>query len=507
MKVLTSQEMRSLDRITIEEIGIPSPVLMENAARGVFETILREFPDARRILIVAGKGNNGGDGIAAGRLLYLKGKEVDLFLALGEPKGDALLQLEIAKRVGVKELVEKPNFGSYDLIVDALFGTGFEPPVRGEVAKLVEEMNSSGVPIVSVDIPSGLSADTGRVFEPSVRATVTVTFQFPKVCHLLFPSAKLCGKLVVVDISIPESLAEEVWRETLDPETLRLPVREPDTYKNREGHSLIVGGSTGKTGAVIMAARAATRAGSGLVSVAVPSELNPVFESSLVEEMSIPLLGSQRLSYLGIDKVLSMQERFSAAAIGMGMDRYEEGQDIVREFLLRWNKPLLIDADGINNLADLGDLDLLSRREGPVVLTPHVGEFSRLSGLKTEEIVPNLFEVARDFSVKNRCFLVLKSARTVISTPEGRAYLSTRGTPAMAKGGTGDVLAGILVALIGKMPTEEALKLGVFIHGLAGEIAHRKTHTESLRATDLIESIPEAYRNVEKILKRVDTNM
>jgi len=502
MKILTAEEMAFLDKKTIEEIGIPSLVLMENAARGTLHAIERKFPKAHRFLVVAGKGNNGGDGIALARMLHLRGKKVDLLLPLGEPKGDALLQLRILRKLRIKERRRFPGTDGYDLIVDALLGTGFKPPIGEELGKVIERINSSGVPVVSVDIPSGLWANSGELFEPSVKAALTVTFQFPKVCHVLYPSAKACGEVVVADISIPENLARSIKREIITPKNLKLPCRELDTYKNREGHVLIVGGSEGKTGAVIMAARAATRTGSGLVSVGVPAGLSSVFESSLVEEMSLPVEGKDRLSLLGIDALLSMQERFSACAVGMGMGRYEEGQDIIREFLLRWEKPLLIDADGLNNLSDLQDLSLLKRREAPTVLTPHVGEFSRLTGLQAKDIITDLIDVAREFSSKHKCYVVLKSARTVVSTPKGEAFLSVRGTPAMAKGGVGDVLAGILVSLMAKMPITDALCLGVTLHGIAGEIAHLHLHRESIRATDIIEAMPEAYRVLDLSLGR-----
>ncbi len=500
MKVLKAREMAEIDRRTIEEIGIPSLVLMENAARGVFVTLKSRFPDAKRVVVVAGKGNNGGDGIAVARMLHLNGYRVDVFLPAGEPKVDAKVQLEILRRMGVSPLREKPRWREYDLIVDAIFGTGFEPPARGEFARVIEDINSAPAPVLSVDIPSGLSADTGRVLHPCVRADVTVTFQFPKVCHVLYPASKLCGEVVVRDISIPPQLAEGVRRETIEPSSLKLPRREPDTYKNREGHVLIVGGSRGKTGAVIMSALSATRTGSGLVTVGVPEDLNHILETSLVEEMSLPLPGRSRLSYFAVEEILSLQDRFSVLALGMGMDRYEEGQDIVRELILNWKKPILLDADAINNLADLGDLSILREREGATVLTPHVGEFSRLTGLSAEEILCGQMDVAVEFSSKYACYLVLKAARTVIATPEGYAHVSLRGTPAMAKGGVGDVLSGILTALMGKMEdTLSALRLGVFLHGIAGELAEGKTHRESLKAREIAESIPEAYRAIEAL--------
>jgi len=500
VKILKGKEMAQLDKVTVEKIGIPSLVLMENAARGLLEVVKEKFSVLRRVLVVAGKGNNGGDGIALARMLYLQGLQVDLFLPLGNPKGDALRQLEILKNLGLNPLRDNPSWEDYDLIVDSLFGTGFEPPVKGKAVQIIKEINSTDIPVLSVDIPSGLSADSGRVFEPCIKASVTVTFQFLKVCHVLFPSAKFCGEVVVKDISIPSYLADSIKRETI--EEVDVPRREPDTYKTKEGHVLIVGGSTGKTGAVIMAALAASRTGSGLVSVGIPQDLNTVFESRLVEEMSIPLKGRGRLSYFAVEEILSLQEKFSALAVGMGMDRYEEGQDIIRELILNWNKPLLIDADGINNLADLKDLSLLKKRQGITVLTPHVGEFSRLSGLSHEYVTSEQLDVASEFSTEYNCYLVLKSARTAVATPEGKVYLSTRGTPAMAKGGTGDVLSGILIALLGKgLDPEKALKLGVVLHGIAGEIAEKETHMESLKALDIVECIPHAYKKIQSVLE------
>ncbi len=507
MKLLKSDEMASVDREAIESIGIPSLVLMENAARGVLEAIKEYLGLPERTLVVAGKGNNGGDGIALARLMFLKGLKVDVLLAMGDKLSeDARRQLEIVKKLGIEVLDKVPNLESYELIVDALFGTGFNPPVRGELGSLIEKINESPARVVSVDIPSGLSADSGKLFEPSVKADLTVTMQFPKPVHYLFPACKRCGRVVVKDISIPEFLAEGIKRETIELEGLKLYRREMDTYKNREGHVLILGGSAGKTGAVIMSARAATETGSGLVSVGVPERLNSVFESQLIEEMSVPLKGKERLSYFCVEQVLEIKDRFSALAVGMGMDRYEEGQDIVLSLLEEWDKPILLDADSITNLADSGEVGILKKRNEITVLTPHIGEFSRLTGMKSSDITENQLDVASEFAREYGVFLVLKGARTVVATPEGEAFLSLRGTPAMAKGGVGDVLSGMLLSLLGKgIDVVEALKLGVSLHGLAGELAEEEKHRESLRATDLIRKIPHAYKGLENLHSKSDT--
>ncbi|MCX8059963.1 MAG: NAD(P)H-hydrate dehydratase [Aquificaceae bacterium] len=495
MKVLKSREMQEIDRKTTEELCIPSLLLMEKAGLSVVEAIRREFPKVRRVLVVAGRGNNGGDGLVVARHLHLLGYKVDYLLAMGEElKGDALVQLKILERLGLRALREADP-SQYELVVDALLGTGFRPPATGEAKRWIEFVNNSGLPVVSVDLPSGLSADSGKSFEPSVRASLTVSFQFPKLCHLLHPASLKCGKLYVANVGIPTWLAQGVKRELL----LRVfpPHRPPDAHKGTMGHVLVVGASRGKTGAVIMSARACTRTGAGLVSVGVPELLLPAVEASLVEEMKIPLRGGERLSREGAREVLLLQEKFSAVAGGMGMDRYEEVQQVVKELLRGLNRPLLLDADALNNLADLG-VELLKGREHPTVLTPHVGEFQRLTGADKDYIRENLTEVAVEFALKYRCYLVLKSSRTVVATPEGKAFLSVRGTPAMAKGGVGDVLAGVLLALLGRgLPIEEALKLGVFLHGLAGEVAQKEKHKESLRALDLVEAIPQAYNLME----------
>jgi len=507
MKVLKAHEMAEIDRTAIEEIGIPSVVLMENAGRAVFRAITERFPKAKRIIAFAGKGNNGGDALVVARLLRLAGKDAEVFLVSEDLSGDPSLELKIAKNVGVRVHTDLPDLKAYDLVIDGLLGTGFKPPAREPFGELIRRINTSGRPVVSIDLPSGLSADSGRAEDPFVIADLTVTFQFPKICHILFPASKFCGDVIVADISIPSFLASSIKRDTIEPCDLHLPHREPDTHKVREGHVLLVGGSKGKTGALIMSALAATSAGAGLVTAGTSEDLNPILESSLIEEMTLPLKGSRRLSYFAVKDILSRQDHYSALGIGMGMDRYEEGQDIVRDLLKGWKGRILLDADALNNLADLGDLTALKERDVPAVLTPHIGEFSRLTGLAKEEIIEGQTDVAQEFAVQNRCYLVLKGARTVIAEPDGQVWISLRGTPAMAKGGVGDVLSGILTALIGKMEDiSSALKLGVTLHAIAGEMAEERQHTQTLRATDLITLLGEAYKNIEKSLRMSDTD-
>ena len=498
--------MQDLDWETINRIGIPSLVLMEQAATGVAETAVKLYPEAKKILVVAGKGNNGGDGIAAARLLKVRfQRDVEIFLPYEEEqlKEDCRVQYQIANKLGLKFHKELPDLESFDLIIDAIFGTGFKPPIKGRWVDIVKAINGSGKPVLAVDIPSGISSDSGEVLEPVIKADATVTFALPKYGQVLYPSSAFCGKVFVRNISIPvETVAEGVEVELIQPEEIKkfIPVREPHTYKNREGHVFILGGSPGKTGAVVMAARAATEAGAGLVTVGVAQSLDSVVETLIVEEMSKPLpeIESGYLHPLVWDFAFETAEAqgYTSLVVGPGMGRYKEGQDIIADILQRWNKPLVIDADGLNNLADLGQKgkELLKEREIPAVLTPHIGEMQRLSGVYSKEIVFNQIDVARRFAEENNCFVVLKGARTVIATPTGKAFVNYRGTPAMAKGGSGDVLSGILGALVGKMEIEKALILGVTLHAIAGEIAEDNSDSESVRPTYLINNLGKAYQ-------------
>ncbi len=494
--IITSDEMYMADRRAIEEFGIPSILLMENAALALFRVIKKEYPKAKRVLVLVGKGNKGGDGLALTRHLLLNGYNVDYVLCLGDDlKGDAKRQLDILLKLGKKPL-QYAELLRYDLIVDALLGIGFQPPLKHSVSDWINRMNTCGLPIVAVDVPSGLLADTPQTSENHVRAHTTVTFMAPKICHVFYPSAKSCGKVYVANISIPEFILSHVNREIIT--RVELPPRAPDVHKGLTGHVLLVGSSVGKTGAIIMSAKASTRTGSGLVTVGVPKGLNSVFETVLTEEMSLPLDGDERLSYECLEKIISLQEKFSALGVGMGMGRYEDGQRIVVELVKHWEKPLLLDADALNNLADAKALDFLKYRSVPAVLTPHVGEFSRLTGIGKEEILSRPTEVACEFSQRYNSYVVLKFSRTIIATPEGRVFVSTYGTPAMAKGGMGDVLSGILTSLMGRgMDTLSALKLGVVLHGLSGQVAEERYHMESLKALDLVESIPTAYNLIQ----------
>ena len=515
MRLVKSAEMREIDNHAIEVLGIPGIVLMENAARGVCEVIYGRV-EGTSALVVCGKGNNGGDGLAVARNLYNMGYDVEVILTapVEELKGDARKNAEILSALPVpihivdttEKLFELYTFAKEcDFIVDALFGTGLSKPLSGFYAELVDFINKLNKTVVSVDIPSGLSADTGEVIGPHVKADYTVTFAFPKVAHVMPPACYSVGELFVVDISIPEDVPNLIGPDrfllTLDEVAFTYPIREIMSHKYTYGHVAIIGGSRGKTGAPAMSAQAALRSGAGLVSVIVPASLNDIFENKLTEVMSIPVKDDGK-GFLGIDsleELLAVIEKgkFSAVVIGPGLGSFPETYELVREFVKECKLPMVIDADGINALA--GSTEILKLKEEPVILTPHIGEFSRISGLTKEEILKDLTKVASDFASHFGAILVLKSGRTVIATPSGKSYVNVIGNPGMATAGTGDVLAGVIGALsaMGVEP-EDSAKFGVYIHSLAGDIAAQELTEEALVATDLIDYLPRAIQTVKK---------
>ena len=516
MRVVKPEEMAQIDRETIETVGIPGIVLMENASRGVAEVVYN-YAEGTSAVVVCGKGNNGGDGIAAARHLYNLGYDVEVVLTVDPEtlKGDARRNYEILSRLPVpvhvvdrtERLVELYSLiKNSDVVIDALFGTGLSKPLSGFYKEVVEVINGSNKTVVSVDIPSGLSGGTGEIIGPHVKADFTVTFAFPKIVHVMPPACESCGKVFVVDISIPEDVAffeaPERFLLTSDEVAFVFPEREIMSHKYSYGHVAVVGGSVGKTGAPSMAAEAVLRTGGGLSTVIVPKSLNAIFEVKLTEVMSIPVEDGGK-GYFGIEslpEVLRLIEegKFTAVVLGPGLGNSPETYEFVREFVRECKLPLVIDADGINALA--GSPEILKLKEQPVILTPHVGEFSRISGLKKEEVLKDLFGSALRFSSAYNVTLVLKSGRTVIAVPNGRSYVNVIGNPGMATAGTGDVLSGVVGALLGMgIDEEDAAKLGVFVHSLAGDLAAEELSLESMKACDLMDYLPKAIKKLKEI--------
>jgi NAD(P)H-hydrate epimerase len=522
MKVVTAQEMQQLDRRAIEDCGIPGVILMENAGLGVLREMTRRYGDltGKMVTVVAGKGNNGGDGFVVARHLYQKGIRVKVYLTgqKDSVKGDAKVNLQIYTKIGgeLQEL-EGSKITGRDLetlrsvlnqshvIVDAIFGTGLtstrSDPSGLIISQIINLMNESGRPIVAVDIPSGICADTGEILGTAVMADLTVTFGLPKRGHYLYPGAAYRGVLRVVDIGIPKSLVTEsscsVHLLTSSEIKKEMPVRPADAHKGNFGHVLVIGGSVGKTGASAMAAQAALRVGAGLVTLAIPSSLNPIMEQKLTEVMTAPLPETpvQTLSLTAEKDLLDLAQDKSVVILGPGLSTHPETQELVRKLLDSLRLPIVLDADGINALG--GHMQQFAQTNTQIVLTPHPGEMGRLLGVTSQKVQGNRLETARAFAQQHHVWLILKGAHTIIADPVGNLFINPTGNEGMATAGTGDVLAGMLGGFISQgLDPLQASKVGVYLHGLAGDLAAGQKGTRSMIAGDLIECIPLAIQKI-----------
>jgi len=517
VRIFSAEAMAKLDRAAVEHLGVPSMVLMENAALGLAEAVARSFPAARSAAIFCGPGNNGGDGLALARHLAVRGYRVVCFLAFAgrEPRGDAAAQLGICRKMapellGLAELHpdEPPDRAlraarDADLVVDALFGTGLGRPLEGWYAELVEALDALPVPKLAVDLPSGLSGGRTDLFGPHLRADVTVTFAAPKPAQVFPPAADAVGDLVVADLGVPVGLLEALIDDEEPPLHLLLPEeaaallapRRPDTHKGDYGHLLVVAGATGKAGAAILTARAAVRAGAGLVTAAVPAPIVQTVDGGSVESMSRPLPADENgvLTTGAAEGILDAASGKDAVALGPGLGQGEAASGEIRRAVLECELPLALDADGINAFA--GRPEALAARRVATVLTPHPGELARLLGAGTGEVAADRLAAARRAARATGAVVALKGRLTVIATPEGAAWVNTTGNAGLATGGTGDVLTGMLGAFLarGYEPVEAAL-LAVHLHGLAGDLAAAETGEEALAAGDLIEHLGGAFR-------------
>jgi len=508
MFAVTAAEMRQLDRLTIDKYGVPSLQLMEDAGRSVVDVVLKRFPrhTKRGVLVIVGKGNNGGDGLVIARLL--KKKKIPCAVVCAAPREelspDAAVNLK--RYLGTKGSFVEVSPGQLDLLtrkikgkailVDALLGTGLRHPVAGFYGDLVELMNASGLPIVAVDVPSGLDSDRGHPLGATIKAEVTVTFGFPKTGQLTYPGLSYVGDLVVADIGIrSEAVAEVDPRvELLDAGDLRwtIPRRAPDAHKGTHGHLLVMAGSRGKTGAAVLACRAAMRVGAGLVTLAAPRALNDILASSLLESMTEVLGGPDADMLVSLSEAdwSRLLDRKSVFLFGPGIGVHREAQMALDWLLANLDMPWLIDADGLTNLAK--DPSRLRRAKVPPVLTPHPGEMGRLVGTDAAAVNEDRIGVARRFAQDHHCYLVLKGARTVMATPAGRVFINPTGNPGMASAGMGDVLAGIIAGLLAQhLSPEDAMRLGVFLHGWVGDRLAGMRGTIGLIASDIIDDLPE----------------
>lgn len=521
MKVVTAEEMRQIDKQTIEKIGIPGIVLMEAAANAVFRSIQTNFPECRNVGIIIGKGNNGGDGLALARLLSHEGYTIHIVLVSSPDRfaGDALTNLHAAQNLrfpmvevlSESELKNLDNeIASCDLIVDAIFGTGLRGGIEGYIKDIIDRLNAVDHPILAIDLPSGLNADTGAVEGACIRAHRTVTLGLPKRGMLLFPGVQTVGAMEIADIGFPRRVVESqgIQANWTQPSQVAnwIPPRPAYSHKGSYGRVFVLAGSTGMTGAAVLASQAALRAGAGLVTLGIPKSLNTIVEAKLSEVMTIPLPETTEgsLALTAKPPILEFIERTapSVLAIGPGLSQNSETVNLIQNLVRKTDRPTVIDADGLNALADRQTdrsstrsqvNNLLSSLPSQAILTPHPGEMARLTGLSVSEIELDRIGIAQEFAREHEVTLVLKGVPTVIALRTGEVWINSTGNPGMATGGTGDVLTGLIAGLMAQgVPVSEAAVLGVYLHGLAGDISAEMSGMHGLIAGDILKAIPEA---------------
>lgn len=512
MKVVTANEMRQIDEQTIHGIGIPGIVLMENAGGAVAAAIQKHFSECRRVAVVVGKGNNGGDGLVVARKLALAGLSVQVILVSpsNEFTGDALINLQIAQNLNlpISQVLSQPELdllqpqiSEYDLIVDAILGTGLRGAVRGFVASVIACINESGAPIVAIDLPSGLQADTGAIEGVCIEASYTVTIGLPKRGLLIHPGADTTGKLEVADIGFPrnvvESLKVRVNLTQSDDASKLIPPRYCHSHKGTYGRVFVAAGSAGMTGAATLTSQAAYRVGAGLVTVGIPKSLNPILEAKLTEVMTLPLseADAQTLALDAGSKILEFVERTeSILAIGPGLSQHPETVALVHNLIRECERPIVIDADALNALAK--STKLLSYLPPQTVLTPHPGEMARLIGGTVFEVEGDRIAIAQQFAREHDVTLVLKGAPTVVASGNGRVWINSTGNSGMATGGMGDVLTGVIAGFMAQQSSSlDAAILGVYLHGLAADIAAETIGVHGLMAGDVLDALPNAFHS------------
>ena len=517
MKILTAREMREIDRYAIGTIGLPGPVLMESAGRRVADEVLRRFPGIadESVVVVCGKGNNGGDGFVAARLLADRGARpaVLLLARKSDIKGDAALHLSVADKLGL-EIIEidgetawaghRARLGHATVIVDAIFGTGLADPAAGLFAAAIADINRAPGFTLAVDVPSGLSSDSSEIIGPAVEADATVALAAPKICHMFPPAEALCGELSVADIGLPAFLFDDANLKLSLIEKADIAChfrrRARTAHKGSFGHVFILAGSIGKTGAAIMAGRAALRSGAGLVTVGTPAGCLPIVARAMMELMTEPLpeTPGRTVSEEALPRLRELLPGKDAWLVGPGLSTHPSTARLVKAALSEFPGPVVVDADALNILA--GDAAALKALSRPAVLTPHAGEFARLIGRTSAEVQSDRIGLARAFAMEYGVHLVLKGYRTLVASPAGDVFVNPTGNPGMATGGSGDVLSGMIAAFIAQEHEKNILGAtvaAVYLHGLSGDLAARKLGERALIAGDLIRFLPAAAKEME----------
>jgi hydroxyethylthiazole kinase-like uncharacterized protein yjeF len=535
MKIVTSADMREIDRWTSERFGVSSLTLMENAGLSVAEFALSAYPSAKSFGVICGKGNNGGDGFVIARKLYEAGKEVRLLLLAdtSELRSDAAANFARLPRRTVKKATtkapkkageshfDKLRAGSFelfkgweslssaqqvfdcDVLIDAILGSGFRPPVSGLYAEAIAKINAASAPVIAVDIPSGADADVmGEQTGAVARADAIVTFTAPRPAHIF--GNLTSGPTVIAPIGSPdEAIKSSLNLNVITPHDIAplIGPRPRDSNKGMYGHVLVVGGSLGKAGAAAMGGFSALRSGAGLVTVATPRSVLATVAGFHSELMTEPLgeTESGGISTQALGAFWHAAEGKTVLAIGPGISRHPETSEFVRTVIHKSTTPTVLDADGLN--AFEGKSDLLNGRGRTLVLTPHPGEMARLTGMSIAAIQRDRINVARTFAKEHELILVLKGDRTIVANPDGEAWVNTTGNPGMATGGTGDILTGIVAGMLAQNPERafEAVLAAVYLHGLAGDIARENVGEQSLVATDLLKTLPEAFRQTQAL--------
>ena len=491
--LLDAEQMRATDRWAIETLGIPSLDLMERAGEGLAAVVAQQAP-VGRVVIVCGKGNNGGDGLVTARLLRAAGREVDV-LAVWPPaelRGDAAEQLHrLSAEPGVFDAARLEGAA---VIVDALLGTGATGAPRDPAGAVIEAINAAGAPVVAADIPSGVDASTGEVAGAAITAVATATFHGAKPGLWIRPGKEHAGEVRVIDIGIPAGSPIEAHCALIDADVLAdVPRRGPASTKFTSGNLFVIGGSTGLTGAPTMSALAAMRSGAGYVTVGAPTHLEPTFSVRLLEAMMVGLPGESGLTEEAVEPALEAIERADAVVLGPGLGRTDGARAFARALFERIEVPLVIDADGLNALAAVFP-EPLPRRRAPTVLTPHAGELGRLLDVESSEIERRRLHHARDAAARSGAIVVLKGDDTLVCSPEGEEAISRGGAPALATAGTGDVLSGVTGALLAKrLPPVQAARAAVFAHLRAGRLAAEPHGPDSVIASDVIQQLPAAF--------------
>ncbi|MCL4706023.1 NAD(P)H-hydrate dehydratase [bacterium] len=508
---VTAQEMQAVDHFTIATLGLPGRVLMENAGRATFEIIRQRWQPlpGKRATIFCGKGNNGGDGFVVARLLSEAGVSCDTFL-LGNPedlRGDAAANFTLLTALGyrvqsLQAVDAMPDLAGVDVVIDALLGTGVRGSLTGLLADAVHHLNHSGRPILAVDLPTGMNTDTGAVDGPCIRAALTVTFGARKTGLLFSPAREYAGELHVADIGFPASAYQHAACDTywLAPEKMQawLPQRPRDAFKNRVGQILVIAGSAGFGGAARLTATAALRAGAGLVVLAAPQSLLSSLEAATAEVIKLPLPEQDGKIAPGVFELLA--ERLPWAdviAIGPGLGVAPGTGELVRKILATSDKTVVLDADGLNVLA--GDVNAIPKSRASLILTPHPGELSRLLAVTKNEISNDAIAVARQAAQEFGQILVLKGAPSLIALPTQEVMINSTGNAGMATAGSGDVLTGLIAGLAGQgLEPAAAAGLGVFLHGLAGDLACEELSMWSMLAGDILQHVPQAFLRTQK---------